>query len=54
MKIELTELQLNIVMAGLNELPRKHSDDVVRTIIEQVSNQIPDSEPPAPNDNDGE
>lgn len=44
MKLELDTNQINIILAGLQELPHKHSDGVIRAIFEQVNAQ---AEPPA-------
>lgn len=48
MKIELSIQQINIILAGLQELPHKHSDTVIRHIGQQVEEASKPAEPPAP------
>jgi hypothetical protein len=39
--VRLDPNQWNIVLAGLDELPRKHSGPVFATVIEQLQAQTP-------------
>lgn len=42
MELKLTTEQVNVVLAGLQELPHKFSDPVIREIMQQVQTQIDD------------
>ena len=39
-KLELDQNQINILIAGLNELPRKISEPLVQQISNQIQSQI--------------
>jgi len=39
-KVELTEQEVNIVLAGLGELPAKHSIDLIAKIKSECEAQI--------------
>lgn len=44
MELKLTPEQVNIVLAGLQELPHKFSDPVIREIMQQVQSQNGDTD----------
>lgn len=48
MKLELSIQQINIILAGLQELPHKHSDAVIRHIGQQIEEANKPAEPPSP------
>lgn len=42
MELKLTPEQVNVVLAGLQELPHKYADPVIREIMQQVQAQNDD------------
>jgi len=54
MKLELSIDQLNVVIAGLQEIPHKHSDPIIREIIRQVEEQKPGEKPADPTEPEGD
>ena len=45
-KLEVSAQEYNVIMAGLSELPHKHSAAVIAALVKQVQEQVnPDGTP---------
>lgn len=44
-KLELSVNDINVILAGLRELPHRMSDDVIKRFIENIQKQIPQVQP---------